>query len=54
MNKKIIAYKIGFYDGFIEGTEKIPYDHIKDRDNYLLYLKGYDEGVLEYCNTIKK
>ena len=48
------AYKIGFYDGFVEGVEKNPYNHIKNRCNFLLYLKGYDEGVSEYCNTIEE
>jgi len=48
------AYKIGFYEGFVNGVEKNPYHHIKERDNFLLYLKGYDKGVSEYCDTIKE
>ena len=47
---KNIAYKIGYYDGFINGVEKNPYNHIKNRNKFLLYLKGYNKGVQEYCD----
>ena len=47
--KKISAYKIGYVDGYEEGVENNPYHHINQRENFLQYLKGYDEGVAEYC-----
>ena len=48
--KESIAYKVGFYDGYIEGNDKNPYHHLKERDYHRYYIYGYDKGVSEYCN----
>ena len=44
------AYKLGFNDGYFNGVENNPFKHERNFSNkYYEYVKGYNEGVSEYC-----